>query len=105
MHKLVHATQSWEASKDVVKTVTQKTDAILPITSDKRTLEVVKVTAEMKVRNCKICSRNNRLGLLTCSCLPQAARAYGKLRIERANARLVGLRAKKAKEAAAKEEA
>jgi hypothetical protein len=63
MHKLVHATQSWEASKDVVKTVTQKTDAILPITSDKRTLEVVKVTAEMKVRNCKICSRNNRLGL------------------------------------------
>ena len=35
----------------------------------------------------------------------QEARAYGKLRIERANARLVGIRAKKAKEAATKEEA
>jgi hypothetical protein len=34
----------------------------------------------------------------------QEARAYGKLRIERANARLVGVRAKKVKDAATKEE-
>ena len=34
---------------------------------------------------------------------PQEAKAYGKLRIERANARLVGIREKRAKEEAAKE--
>ena len=42
--------QAGAPTKDDLKTVTQKTGAILPITSDKRKLEVVKVTAEMKVR-------------------------------------------------------
>ena len=38
-------------------------------------------------------------------CLPQEGRAYYKLRLERSNARHVGLRAKRVKEAAAEEKA
>ena len=50
----------------------------MPIKAAKPALEMVKITADMK-----------------------AAPAYAKLRIERANKRLLGMREKRAKEAAA----
>ncbi|GAX83141.1 hypothetical protein CEUSTIGMA_g10567.t1 [Chlamydomonas eustigma] len=73
--------KKFEVSAEEAKTVSQKKGALMPLVAEKPVLEVVKVTKDMK-----------------------DAYAYGKLRIERANARLVGIRAKKAKEAAAKDE-
>ncbi|KAJ9525328.1 60S ribosomal protein L13 [Haematococcus lacustris] len=70
-----------EASVADFRAVEQFKGPLQPTTVTKPALELMKVTKDMK-----------------------EFKAYGKLRIERANARLVGVRAKKAKEAAAKEE-
>ena len=72
--------KAFEASLDA-KNVAQHKGAVLPVVAEKPAVEFVKITKEMK-----------------------EAKAYGKLRVERANARLVGIRAKKAKEAAAAKE-
>jgi large subunit ribosomal protein L13e len=70
--------KAFEASLEAAKNVAQlKAKAVMPVVAEKPALEFVKITSEMK-----------------------GAKAYRKLRVERANARLVGIRAKKAKEAA-----
>lgn len=74
--------KAFEASAEAVKTADQKKGTILPITAEKPTAEVVKITKDMK-----------------------EFKAYAKLRVERMNARLAGMRAKKAKEAAKEAEA
>uniref|UniRef100_A0A7S0WUN4 60S ribosomal protein L13 n=1 Tax=Chlamydomonas leiostraca TaxID=1034604 RepID=A0A7S0WUN4_9CHLO len=74
--------KAFEASADAIKTADQKKGAILPITAEKPALELVKVTKDMK-----------------------DVKAYGKLRVERMNARVQGMRLKKAKEAAKEAEA
>mmetsp|Transcript_18695 Transcript_18695/g.38892 ORF Transcript_18695/g.38892 Transcript_18695/m.38892 type:complete len:214 (+) Transcript_18695:113-754(+) len=69
-----------DSSRDECATATQDTGAVLmPLAAEKPELEMVAVTADMKNFN-----------------------AYQKLRVERANARIVGLRKKRAEEAAAK---
>lgn len=73
--------KAFEASAEDAKTATQKKGALVAFAAEKPGLESIKLTAELK-----------------------AAKAYQKLRIERCNARLVGVRAKKAKEEAAKAE-
>ena len=73
--------KAFEASLEDAKNVAQLKGTVMPVVAEKPALEYVKITSEMK-----------------------NAKAYGKLRVERANARLVGLRAKKAKEAAAAKE-
>jgi large subunit ribosomal protein L13e len=71
--------KAFEASAEECATAVQHTGkVVMPVVKAKPALEVVKITKDMK-----------------------DAPAYAKLRIERANARLVGVRAKKAKEAAA----
>ena len=70
-----------EGSAEDLKTVTQTIGTVMPITKAKHVVESVKITAEMKEFS-----------------------AYKKLRVERMNARVVGARAKKAKEAAAEAE-
>jgi large subunit ribosomal protein L13e len=69
-----------DALAEELKTATQLKGALLPITKSKPALEKVAITADMK-----------------------AQRAYGTLRLERMNARLVGVRAKRAADAAAAE--
>ena len=62
---ILSSPQAGAPTKDDLKTVTQKTGAILPITSDKRKLEVVKVTAEMKVgRNYQANASMKQLNIL-----------------------------------------
>lgn len=74
--------KAFEASVEDSKAVAQHTGPLLPITAEKPSAELMKVTADLK-----------------------AVKAYGKLRVERMNARVAGLRAKKAKEAAKEAEA
>lgn len=70
--------RKFEASKEEASAVAQvKHAAVVPIAKEAAKLESVAVTADMK-----------------------AFSAYGKLRMERMNARMVGIRAKRAKEAA-----
>jgi len=81
-HRNEKKPKAMDVSVEDAKTATQHKGTILPISKAAPTLEKVAITADMK-----------------------AAPAYAKLRIERMNARLVGVRAKKAKEAeAAKDE-
>ncbi|KAF8058400.1 RPL13 [Scenedesmus sp. PABB004] len=72
--------KAMDASADECKTATQLKGAVMPITKAAPKLEKVTITAEMK-----------------------AAPAYAKLRVERMNVRLAGVRAKRAAEAAAAE--
>jgi len=74
--------KAFEASAEDVKAVAQHTGPILPVTAEKPTTQVVKITKDM-----------------------QDAKAYAKLRVERMNARLEGVRAKKARDAAKEAEA
>ena len=68
-----------DSTRDECATATQLGDAdVMPVTAEKPELEMVTVTDEMK-----------------------SFGAYAKLRVERANARLVGMRKKRAEEAAA----
>jgi large subunit ribosomal protein L13e len=70
-----------DASTEDLKTVQQNTARrVLPLEHEKAQSETVTISADMK-----------------------AARAYYKLRLERTNAKLVGMRAKRAAEAAAEE--
>ncbi len=46
---LLFVPQKFEASADAAKTVSQTTGALMPFTSDKHTLELVKITKDMKV--------------------------------------------------------
>merc|ERR1712226_231862 len=71
--------KAFEASADEVKTAAQHKGALLPVTAEKPSVEVVKVTSDMK-----------------------EAKAYAKLRLERMNQRQVGPRIKRAAEEAAK---
>lgn len=81
--KNVKKPKAFEASVEDTKTAQQyQGKVILPLSHDKPTVETMKITAELK-----------------------ATPAYGKIRVERMNARLAGVRAKKAKEAEGKEEA
>lgn len=73
--------KAFESSVEETKTVGQKKGRVLPITKEKPALETIKLTQELK-----------------------DFKAYAKLRVERANVRLVGVRAKKAKEEAKKAE-
>jgi len=73
--------KAFEASAEDVKTAQQVKGTVLPITAAKAAVEMVKITPELK-----------------------AAPAYSKLRVERMNARLVGIRAKRAAEEAKKDE-
>eukprot|EP00877_Chromochloris_zofingiensis_P010088 jgi/Chrzof1/5332/Cz15g22130.t1 len=70
--------KAFEASAEDVSTVTQVKGTLMPITKAKPALEFTKITEDMK-----------------------STAGYSKLRVERMNARLVGVRAKKAKEAEA----
>ncbi|KAG6400745.1 hypothetical protein SASPL_137587 [Salvia splendens] len=65
-----------DSSPEELATATQVTGPFLPIVSEKPTIELVKVTEDMK-----------------------SFKAYDKLRLERTNARHVGVRAKRAAEA------
>ncbi|KAF5841813.1 60S ribosomal protein L13 [Dunaliella salina] len=71
----------FEASAEAVKTATQATGPVMPITKTKPSMQLAKITKDMK-----------------------DAPAYAKLRVERMNERLMGARAKKAKEAKEAEE-
>jgi len=73
--------KKFEASAEEAKTAQQKKGALVSITKEKPTVELVKITKDMK-----------------------DFKAYHKLRVERMNERMVGVRAKKAKEAAAEKE-
>jgi len=74
--------KAFEASLKAAAAVPQAKGAVvMPLKAKKPSLEMVKITADMKAPYGK-------------------TSAYGKIRIERANARLVGIREKKAKEAA-----
>lgn len=68
--------QSGDSSPEELATATQVQGSYLPITREKPTVELVKVTQEMK-----------------------SFKAYDKLRLERMNERHVGARLKKAAEA------
>ncbi|KAG9158069.1 hypothetical protein Leryth_000233 [Lithospermum erythrorhizon] len=68
--------KSGDSAAEELTTATQVQGPYLPITSEKPTVELVKITEEMK-----------------------SFRAYNKLRLERTNARHVGVRAKRAAEA------
>ncbi|KAK4368835.1 hypothetical protein RND71_012627 [Anisodus tanguticus] len=68
--------QGGDSSTEELATATQVQGSYMPITREQPAVELVKVTDEMKAFN-----------------------AYGKLRIERTNARYVGVRAKRAAEA------
>ncbi|EFJ46365.1 ribosomal protein L13 component of cytosolic 80S ribosome and 60S large subunit [Volvox carteri f. nagariensis] len=84
--------KAFETPLAEAKVVPQATGAVvMPIVRTQPALETVKVTSEMKANAGKELSEIK-------------ATAYAKLRLERTNVRLVGARAKKAKEAA-KEEA
>ncbi|KAJ4773512.1 60S ribosomal protein L13 [Rhynchospora pubera] len=65
-----------DSAPEELATATQVTGEYMPIVPEKRTVELVKVTDEMK-----------------------SFRAYGKLRVERMNQRQIGARLKKAAEA------
>jgi large subunit ribosomal protein L13e len=68
--------QAGDSSKEELATATQVQGTYMPISQEKPSVEIIKVTDEMK--NFK---------------------AYAKLRVERMNKRLVGVRMKKAAEA------
>jgi large subunit ribosomal protein L13e len=72
--------QSGDSSAEELSSVTQVTGPVLPIVRPRLTAEIVSITDEMK-----------------------AEKGYYKLRLERTNAKLVGIRKKRA-EAAEKEE-
>lgn len=74
--------KAFEASASAVQTTIQVKGTIMPVVAEKPTVELVKITKDMK-----------------------DASAYAKLRVERMNARMQGIRAKKAKEAAKEAEA
>ncbi|XP_047980923.1 60S ribosomal protein L13-1-like [Salvia hispanica] len=69
-------TKAGDSSPEELATATQVTGPFLPIVSEKPSVELVKITGDMK-----------------------SFRAYDKLRLERTNARHVGVRAKRAAEA------
>ncbi|KAL1547335.1 60S ribosomal protein L13B [Salvia divinorum] len=69
-------TKAGDSSPEELATATQVTGPFLPVAREKPTVELVKVTEDMK-----------------------SFRAYDKLRLERTNARHVGVRAKRAAEA------
>lgn len=68
--------QAGDSTPEELATATQVSGAYMPIVSEKPAMNLVKVTEEMK-----------------------SFRAYDKLRLERTNARHVGVRAKRAAEA------
>jgi len=80
-HRNVKKPKAMDASPEEAKTAVQAEGVLLPITKAAHVVEKIAITADLK-----------------------AAPAYSKLRIERMNARLVGIRAKKAKEAEAAKE-
>lgn len=68
--------QAGDSTPEELATATQVAGAYMPIVREKPTMDLVKVTEEMK-----------------------SFKAYDKLRLERTNARHVGVRAKRAAEA------
>jgi large subunit ribosomal protein L13e len=74
-HRAAIRAQSGDSPKEELSVVAQLKGKLLPITKTAPKVESVKVTSEM-----------------------QMAKAYATLRLERMNARLVGIRAKKAAE-------
>jgi large subunit ribosomal protein L13e len=68
--------QAGDSAPEELATATQVTGEYMPIVPEKRTVDLVKVTDEMK-----------------------SFKAYGKLRVERMNQRQIGARLKKAAEA------
>ncbi|HBD5567867.1 TPA: ribosomal protein L13e, partial [Escherichia coli] len=73
--------KAFEAAADAIKTATQKMGTIAPVTAVKHTVELMKITPDMK-----------------------AAKAYAKLRLERMNKRQIGPRLQKLKVEAAKKD-
>jgi large subunit ribosomal protein L13e len=79
-HRNSKKPKAMDASAEECQTATQHKGTVMPISKAAPTLEKVAITADMK-----------------------AAPAYGKLRVERMNQRMAGIRAKRAKEAEAAE--
>jgi large subunit ribosomal protein L13e len=65
--------QAGDSAREELSTATQVTGEYMPVVPEKRTVDLVKVTDEMK-----------------------SFKAYGKLRVERMNQRQIGARLKKA---------
>ena len=100
--------QSGDSDAAALSVAAQLKEKLLPTIKQAPTAEKVAVTAEMKVQHdcAKLFPMQHGRPILTPAVLSslQAVQAYRSLRTERMNVRLVGIRKKKADEAA-KEEA
>ncbi len=108
------APQNGDSAAEELSVAAQLKAKLLPITKAAPKIESVKVTPEMQARNARAQQRRGVLAALAARALSasphgpspaQAVRSYAALRLERMNARMVGIRAKKAAEAEKEKEA